>query len=246
MTASPGPTASLRLSTDEVPAIEREGVARELFGRQIMRLEGEPIQGLPLRIDVTMRMLPGLKLVSGPVTGLDTRRTQELLSDGNDDLFLAIGQRGQMIIRQRDREADLVPGTAFVGSCGERGDFIHVGCDSIRLMVPRQELAPFVPNLEDRLATPLPAESEALRLLLAYLSVLDDGALTGEPDLRWAVVTHIHDLMALAIGAGRDAGAFAAGRGLRAARLHAIKADISGRIGGGPVSAEDVAGRHGI
>jgi len=56
----------------------------------------------------------------------------------------------------------------------------------------------------------------------------------------------LHDLTALAIGAGRDAGAFAASCGLRATRLLAIKADISGRIGTRPVSVEVVAGRHGI
>jgi hypothetical protein len=54
----------------------------------------------------------------------------------------------------------------------------------------------------------------------------DDEALA-TPELRRLVVTQIYDLVALAIGATRGAAAIAEGRGVRAARLRAIKADIA-------------------
>jgi AraC-like DNA-binding protein len=48
------------------------------------------------------------------------------------------------------------------------------------------------------------------------------------------------------IGAHRDGAAIAEGRGVAAARLAAIKADIIGRIGLGDVSIEAVAARQGV
>jgi hypothetical protein len=63
-------------------------------------------------------------------------------------------------------------------------------------------------------------------VLANYVGVLmDDQALATE--LRRLVVTQIYDLVALAIGAGRDAAAIAEGHGVRAARLRAIKVDIA-------------------
>jgi AraC-like DNA-binding protein len=62
--------------------------------------------------------------------------------------------------------------------------------------------------------------------------------------LRHAVATHIHDLCALAIGATRDAAEVARGRGLRAARLREIKADIVRNLRREDVSVNALAVRH--
>jgi transcriptional regulator GlxA family with amidase domain len=59
------------------------------------------------------------------------------------------------------------------------------------------------------------------------------------------VVGHIHDLMAVAIGATRDAAEAARDRGLRAAKLHAIKQDIARNLDHGDVSVGALALRHG-
>ncbi len=55
----------------------------------------------------------------------------------------------------------------------------------------------------------------------------------------------MHDLVALALGASRDAAEIATGRGLRAARLHAIKADIRASLRG-QLSSTTIAARHGV
>src|SRR5262249_4272869 len=54
----------------------------------------------------------------------------------------------------------------------------------------------------------------------------------------------IHDLCALVIGATRDAREIAMGRGLRAARLRAIKADVARNLGDGDVTATALADRQ--
>jgi AraC-like DNA-binding protein len=64
------------------------------------------------------------------------------------------------------------------------------------------------------------------------------------PELRRQAVTHIHDLMALAIGATRDAVEIAKSRGVRAARLCAIKEEIVTRLDQADLSVSTIAARH--
>ena len=72
----------------------------------------------------------------------------------------------------------------------------------------------------------IPRDIEALQLLTRYVRLFDDQQSLATPELRGLVVTHVYDLVALALGATRDAVAIANGRGVRAARLHAIKTEI--------------------
>jgi AraC-like DNA-binding protein len=64
------------------------------------------------------------------------------------------------------------------------------------------------------------------------------------PDLQHLVVSHIYDLMAVAIGATRDAAHTAQGRGLRAARLAAVKQDIARHLDQADLSVSALAARH--
>jgi AraC-like DNA-binding protein len=64
--------------------------------------------------------------------------------------------------------------------------------------------------------------------------------------LRSLVVTHVYDLVALALGATRDATAIANDRGARAARLHAIKTEILNSLGRHELSLAGLAARHGV
>src|SRR5262249_9547799 len=50
------------------------------------------------------------------------------------------------------------------------------------------------------------------------------------PNLSRLVVTHIHDLIAVTVGATRDGQVIAEGRGVRAARLRAIMSDITANL----------------
>src|SRR5262249_40491667 len=94
----------------------------------------------------------------------------------------------------------------------------------LNMRLSRTLLGPQVADLGGALLAPVIADSPALRLLTAYASSLNDVASLATPALRAAVATHMHDLAALAIGATGDAAEIATGRGVRAARLRAIKA----------------------
>jgi AraC-like DNA-binding protein len=60
------------------------------------------------------------------------------------------------------------------------------------------------------------------------------------------VVSHIHDLVALSLGAARDYRKTAEEGGARAARLRTIKADIAAGLGDCELNVNRVAARHGV
>ena len=115
----------------------------------------------------------------------------------------------------------------------------------ISVTVPRKVLAASVPRLEDCFGQVFP-RSEALTILTGYVGLLERDHLLASPDLRRLAVAHVHDLVALALGASRDAAEIAKGRGLRAARLHAIKADIRASLGEQDLNLTAIAARRGV
>jgi AraC-like DNA-binding protein len=103
-----------------------------------------------------------------------------------------------------------------------------------------------VTNVDDAVLRLIPASTGALKLLVNYVGMLDDDEALATPALRRLVVTQIYDLVALAIGPTRDAAGIAEGRGVRAARLSAIKADIADRLAQDDLTVAAVASRQRI
>jgi len=103
---------------------------------------------------------------------------------------------------------------------------------------------PLVPGLEDAVTRPAPRDNEALPLLRGYIKLLGLHPAPAMPELRRLVVGHVHDLAALVIDASRDAAAIVEGRGVRAARLRAIKADAAEHVGEQELTVSAVAARQ--
>jgi hypothetical protein len=81
------------------------------------------------------------------------------------------------------------------------------------------DFAPAVTTNFDRaMLNLIPVDCEAIRLLTGYTCLLFSGGAPAEPPSCRLVVNHIHDLIALALGATRDVLEIAKTRGLRAAR----------------------------
>jgi AraC-like DNA-binding protein len=97
---------------------------------------------------------------------------------------------------------------------------------ALHIALRRRKLASMVPGLEDTFLHPIPTNNEALQLLTNYVRLLDGALTLTTSEVRRTFVGHVYDLAALAIGASRDAAETAKNDGVRAARLHAIKADI--------------------
>jgi AraC-like DNA-binding protein len=220
-------TSSIRLATDIEAPQRRVELAREVFGRQILRVEVEPLSENGFQADLRLRALPGLKLITGWATGVMVERTASLLSDGNDDIIVGIGGvEGRLITEQRGVRAVLERGHVRAVLNAEPFSLVHIGSLAPGLTVARKTLAALVPDIEDRIAQPVRPFSEGLRLLEGYIAALSSDRILNGTEATSTAVTHIHDLLGHILGASREGEEIIATRGLKAARLLAIKSQI--------------------
>jgi AraC-like DNA-binding protein len=232
-------SASFRMTTDAIPTRDRAAVAREVFGRQFMRVELEPIGDTPLHVDLKLRALPGLRIIRGEVRGIRSSRTGALMADGNDDIFLTLNQTGAFRIFQRRYDVRLEAGDAQISGCGERFTYERPSGTALGLSIPHAALATRVRQLDDRLGSKLTRGNPALGLLSNYIGILDD--LPGDAPLAGLAVSHIYDLVALSLGA--KAGTDIEGQriSVNAARFHAVKAYIAAHLTEADLSVGQIA-----
>jgi AraC-like DNA-binding protein len=247
MAATPDDIPVLRFSTDGLPERDRLPMVREVHGRLTARLDMEPAPGVPLRYRVTARLLPGLVVSWLSVSSHTVRRTRELLADGNDAIALVVPPTAGNMVSHLGREVSPNAGNAVLMSTADvmRIDVVATLQCAI-LTLSRQTLSPLVPGLEDAFMRPVPRDTEALQLLMRYIRLLDDQQSLATAQMRHLVVNHVYDLVALALGGTRDATAIAKGRGVRAARLHAIKTEILNGLNRHELSLAGLAARHGV
>lgn len=96
-------------------------------------------------------------------------------------------------------------------------------------------------DVEAAAARRIPSHTASLALLQRYVASLPDRL--DDPLLGRLAVTHVYDLMALAIGATPEGREIACQRGARAARLEVIKADL---VRDATLSIDQIARRQGV
>ena len=241
----PADSTAIRFSTNALPARDRIPIWREALGRKVLRIDSEPLPDVPFFAEMSARALPGLRMVKAALGGSFDRRTAELVADDDDDLALAVNVTGTFIVSQCGREMTHAAGDAHLMSLADTGTYLRPEPGRIvGLRVPRTALAALVTHVDDFVLRPIARGSETLGLLLRYIDTLDDDAAMATPELRHAVVAHIQDLIALTIGATRETAEIARGRGVRAARLHAIKDDIRKNLANSSLSIGALARRY--
>jgi AraC-like DNA-binding protein len=248
-TGSPGTgVAALRVSTGAAPARQSAEKWREEFARGFLRLDIAPRDPECFQADATIRMLPGLKIGSCAISASDWRRTRAMIDPSTDEFGFMFGCAGPALLSQRGRTLELAFGDAATCSHLEPTDLTLPGTNArhVGLVVPLKPLAALVPDLEARMPCRIPRGSEPLRLLTGYLDALSDEVTFARPELGRAVVTHVYDLIALALGPSPEGAELVAGRGLRAARLRTAKADIVANLRSRELSVTAVAKRQGI
>ena len=233
----------LRFSSDILPEQERVSASREIYGRTILRHDIEPLPDHPFGFEAMLYAVAELGFASGVVSPIRATRTAAHID--SDDIVLTINLSGGRVVRQRGREAAIGTGEAVLTSSADPiAVAIHSTSRIIALRVPLDMLRPSVSDLDACLVRTIPSGTEALRLLVSYGGVVEDTNALAMPELRGLLVAHFHDLVAMSIGATRDAAEIARGRGVRAARLRAIKAYILENLSRGDLSID--ASRHGI
>ncbi|MCC8968053.1 AraC family transcriptional regulator [Bradyrhizobium sp. Pear76] len=193
-------SASYRFSTRDLPERIRIPAWREHFGRCVVHADIEPLSDIPLQADASLQAVQGLRTLALKGTSMRFMRLQADLADGDDSVGVIFCAPGRSQLSQRGRDVELRAGDAIAILHSEPARVTYVDGLQFGLAVPREALEQRVANVESLVMRPIGHRTEAFRLFAVYLrSVLKARALT-VPRLRHTVVTHIHDLVALAIG----------------------------------------------
>lgn len=245
MPSQPEMIRSFRFSTGNLRMRARADAVRDLRERGLVPLE--PLPGCAVHVQITKWFVPGAGILSGALCGLrQEARTQG--ADASDDLFFGVNLAGGSTALQRGREITIQGGDAVLLS-DAAGPFTITRPTPVRfigLRVPRQALAPLIVGLDGPAMRLIPGKTDTLKLLTRYVRAITDCQMLAIPETARLLVTHLHDLIALSVGATRDAAVAAEGRGVRAARLQAIKAAIDANLGDDSLTLSAVAAHHGV
>jgi AraC-like DNA-binding protein len=238
-------SSTFRLRTDEFPEKDRVAMMCEVYGRTVLKAELDPLGGEPFHVDMTARTLPGVGVATGNCSRFRVHHSSRLID--SDDLILLIALSGGSVMKHRGMEEPIDGTQALMMTGSEVGlNRMWSGLRFVNLSFSSQLLTPLIGDLSNVVMRPLSAAGSALALLVSYVNALQASGEAMTPELGQLAATHIIDLAALAAGATRDAAEIARGRGVSAARLRAIKADIAGSVGCGDLSTETIAARHGL
>ena len=248
MDASPDDFHPVRFTTDALPERERITIWRDYFGPSIFRIEIEPVSEVPFHASFVARRLPGLVLTSNVTSPARFSRTPALTDDGSDNIDLFLNSNGGLAW-QGHRETTVRGGEAYLMTTSEPGGFAsspQARSHCFHIRIPRADIAPLAPDIDRIMLQPIPERAEAVCYLRNYASfALNDEALVNR-DVARIAAGHLRDLLALVLGATRDAAFAAELGGLRAARLKAIKRFVAENLAQPWLTVGVVGVRHGI
>ncbi len=244
MSMTAGEFGSLRFSSDRLRPVDRVPFYRDVVGRTLTRMNIEPLDE-NFSCNAHICGLHDLRIMSIAGSAVRVSRTPAM-AEGDDKLALLILLEGAATVSQRGREASAVRGSSILFSGTDPFRIDRTTAHFVSVGVPMARLAPLLSSPDAALMSVMPCRLETLRLLAGYVDLLLNSHGPMETaELRRLAINHLLDLFVLALGATPDAARIAAGRGLRAARLRAIKADIAQNLEG-DVTAAALSMRHRI
>jgi AraC-like DNA-binding protein len=242
------PTSShlLRWSTEMLPERARFSTFREEFARLNLALDVIDHSGGRPRIDVTYLPLGAVGVCRLVATPAEFIRDKHHLKNSSDHFGLNIVETRpvQLAIAGQERVYDR--GSACLIDRGRPLRVFGPRGSSVRFVIVQaaalKSLAAHPEDLSGRPVRPGPA----LRLLEGYLRSL---ASLGEPrssELASTIGVHLLDLVAATLGPTAEAANIVTERGVKAARLQAILAEVAQRFSDPNFDLNNVAGALGM
>jgi AraC-like DNA-binding protein len=223
---------------------------RDLFTERYSRIDvaRPPERPFSMRFEYANLPAVGVGQFLGTVNRF-TRGAREIVGDANDNFCLLVNRgSSQMASTHRGFDVALAPGYAVLLSNCDPGELRGEAANAwFGVNISRPQLLQLVANAEDLAGAPLDPSLAMLRFLRRYLNMLfDDPAVGDDPALREHIASAILDLVALALGAGGDQAEVARARGLRAARLQEILAEIRAGFADPAFTVQSTALRLGL
>jgi AraC-like DNA-binding protein len=218
---------------------------REEFGRCVVHVDIEPLSDVPFKVEATLQAVQGLRTLAWQGSAMRFKRSKANIVDGDDSIGIVVCSPSRSQLSQRGQEIELRAGDAIALLNSEPASVSYAEGLQFGLSIPRDAMTTRVTNVDALTVRPISRRTEALRLLMTYLkSALKEGALAA-PKLRDVVVTHIHDLAALALSECAPLGESSASA-VVAARHSAALNHIVGHFQDPELSLEEVARCQGI
>ncbi|MET4578784.1 helix-turn-helix transcriptional regulator [Ottowia thiooxydans] len=219
-------------------------VFQEQFEHFLGGIHIEPLDGHPLAMETTVSQFDDISIMIGETS---PSRCTHPVSSGSDESVLLLGMyRGQGSMKTRDCDWSMAGGDmVFAGSDDLRSVVTNTNTHLCLISLSRARLTSMRVDADAAMHRPLRGHS-AVGMLMRYAYLLRDHGDLATPELRRAATLHLHDLAALAAGATADVAHMAQGRGVRAARLLAVKRDIATHFTDASLSVGGVAQRLGI
>ncbi|ACX94990.1 helix-turn-helix transcriptional regulator [Halothiobacillus neapolitanus] len=216
---------------------------------QIGRVLVEPDQQSGFAYNARIMQERPLAVGSLSVTAARVTRTRAHAAEGNPyDVLGVVLDAGEVEVSLEGRAPfRYAHGEAFLwrGDEAGRSHYLSPQTRLLNIALPRA-------TLEGGLAHPDRAEGRRLaaspefRLLAAYATAFLDVCPKLAPESTQTVALQLQDLALLALGANRDSAEQARNRGVRAARLVAIKSDVEAHLLDPELSVRWVLRRHRI
>jgi AraC-like DNA-binding protein len=240
---SPSGLQVSRFSTTSFRPHERVAAWREVFGRTVLNIDIAPRSSDAFRASAVISCTPNFGLLQASTSAANQANSRSLIA--GDDVTFGVVATSRWGASQFGRSVDGHPGDGVLMSNGDVGAItLPSDCRYFCICLPRAAIAPLVPDIGEAFGRRVPASNPALQMLVRYLELARAGNVLTTPELCTAFTDHVRDLLALAVGATRDAHELATRRGLCAARLHAIKDDIRKNLGRADLSVHSIAASH--
>jgi AraC-like DNA-binding protein len=242
------PTSShlLRWSTEMLPQRVRVSTLREEFARQNLALDVIDHSGGRPRIDVTYLPLGAAGVCSIVTTPVEFIRHKHHLKNSCEQFGLNIVETGPVQFANAGQERVYGAGSAclidrgrplrVLGPRGASVRYVIVQAAALRSLVAHPE------DLLGRVVRPGPA----LSLLAGYLRSLTSLEEAPSSELASTIGAHLLDLMAATLGPTAEVANVVTERGVKAARLQAILAEVAQRFSDPNFDLDNVAGALGM
>jgi AraC-like DNA-binding protein len=239
--------AVVRFSTKSIPHAQRRDAVEESYAAHA-RVDLRFPQEAPIEVGMRFRSLAQVHLAAIETSPHRALRTARHAAAGNDMAAIGITLDGAVGFAQQGCD-DVVTGPAGE-ACLVLFDRPSEGLSAqpaamLSIAMPRALLAPRLIDFERIVKKGIPW-TPALRLLVHYAQALLAEPEEIAPEDAPHLASHVMDLAYLALGARREAAEHAKQRGLRVARLKALKEDITAHLTRGDLTLAMLAARHGI
>jgi AraC-like DNA-binding protein len=214
----------------------------------ITKVDFRPDDERSFTSETSIGVLPNLIVGYGRHSASTAIRTPSHAADSDDNVMFHIPLSGSCSIEQRGGQSSELRSGLVYADPGEVPGVIRFHgqpSEGFYVSIPRAQLKSATLGLNTILRGTAPLTPQ-WRLFFTYARTLHVELSGISPDEATQCANHVQDLALMALGATREAAEIAAGRGVRAARIKSIKADIERYLTSPDLSSERIATRHAI